>query len=87
MLLSKSAYMVILYSSFLVEVQNGYQSGYAKLKAAKQLDVSFLERFALYSREQQHSRKMSSEGEMGSYLEFQKNYRWDGSLGTRAVHW
>ncbi|GFH09210.1 uncharacterized protein HaLaN_04312, partial [Haematococcus lacustris] len=76
--------MVILYSSFLIDVQSSYQSGYTQLQGAKRLDPSFLERFAIFSREQQHTQQSSgAEGGAGasrainlvSYVEYQKNLR------------
>ncbi|GFH10267.1 uncharacterized protein HaLaN_05549, partial [Haematococcus lacustris] len=75
---------VILYSSFLIDVQSSYQSGYTQLQGAKRLDPSFLERFAIFSREQQHTQQSSgAEGGAGasrainlvSYVEYQKNLR------------
>ena len=50
--LPKSAFMTIWYSSFLIDVLGSYQSGYTQLQAAKQLTPSFLERFAIFCREQ-----------------------------------
>jgi hypothetical protein len=55
--LPKDPFMVILYSSFLMDVQNSYHSGYTQLQAAKKLDTSFLMRFAIFSREQQHTQR------------------------------
>lgn len=43
---------------------------------------SFLENFAIFSREQEHTQKESGEknsdgtSDLVSYVEFQKNYRW-----------
>mmetsp|Transcript_29309 Transcript_29309/g.64857 ORF Transcript_29309/g.64857 Transcript_29309/m.64857 type:complete len:2212 (+) Transcript_29309:218-6853(+) len=77
-LLPGNAYMIILYSSFLIEVQGSYQSGYSQLQAAKKADPSFLERFAIFCREQQHTQKSGQNGTRGdlvSYVEFQRNYR------------
>ncbi|KAJ9519441.1 hypothetical protein QJQ45_023173, partial [Haematococcus lacustris] len=83
-MLSKDPMMVILYSSFLIDVQSSYQSGYTQLQGAKRLDPSFLERFAIFSREQQHTQQSSgAEGGAGasrainlvSYVEYQKNLR------------
>jgi hypothetical protein len=56
------------------------------LQAAKKLDPSFLMRYAIFSREQQHMQKSAtSAGAAGgraqaatdlvSYVEFQRNYR------------
>ncbi|KXZ49202.1 hypothetical protein GPECTOR_22g792 [Gonium pectorale] len=47
--------MIILYSSFLIDVQGSYQSGYAQLQGAKTRSPGPLERFAIYSREQDHT--------------------------------
>lgn len=33
----KSAYMIILYSSFLLDVQNSYQSGYSQLQVGENM--------------------------------------------------
>lgn len=81
--LPKEPYITILYSSFLMEVQNSYQSGYAQLQAAKKMDLNFLLKFAIFSREQQHAQR-SAAGSAGnsraadlvSYVEFQRNYGW-----------
>ena len=50
--------MAIMHSSFLIDVQGSYQSGYTQLQAAKKLKLSFLESFAVFSREQEHSQKV-----------------------------
>jgi hypothetical protein len=69
------------------------------LQAAKKLDPSFLMRYAIFSREQQHMQKsaagVTSGGAGGaggqaatdlvSYVEFQRNYRWALSVGLHAV--
>jgi hypothetical protein len=78
--LPKDPFMVILHSSFLMDVRNSYQSGYAQLQAAKKLDCNFLMRFAIFSREQQHTQRSGSGGagnraaDLVSYVEFQRNY-------------
>ena len=45
-------YMVIIFSSFLIDVLGSYQSGHSQLQSAKKMDPSFLEKFAIFSREQ-----------------------------------
>jgi hypothetical protein len=60
--LPKDPFMVILYSSFLMDVLSSYQSGYTQLQAAKKLDTNFLLKFAIFSREQQHIQRGSSGG-------------------------
>ncbi len=42
--LPEDPFMVILYSSFLIDVQSSSQSGYAALKSARKLDAGFLMR-------------------------------------------
>ncbi|PNH01578.1 Tiny macrocysts protein B [Tetrabaena socialis] len=73
------ALMIIIYSSFLIDVQGSYQSGYAQLQGAKQRQPGPLERFAIYQREQDHSaRGASATGgtvDLVSYVEFQRNHR------------
>ena len=56
--LPSSGYMAIMHSSFLIDVQGSYQSGYTQLQAAKKMKLSFLERFAVFSREQEHTQKV-----------------------------
>ena len=70
-----------VYSSFLIDVEQSYQSGYKQLQAAKKMNPSLLERFAIFSREQQHTQQSAtSAGASGlatdlvSYVEFQRNY-------------
>ncbi|GAX73364.1 hypothetical protein CEUSTIGMA_g817.t1 [Chlamydomonas eustigma] len=75
-----NAFMIILYSSFLIDVKDGFQSGLTELAAARKADKSFLESFALYSREQLHTQKSSgAKGSQGadlvSYVEQQRSYR------------
>ena len=70
----------IVYSSFLIDVEQSYQSGYKVLQTAKKMNPSLLERFAIFSREQQHTQKSASGAQNGaptdlvSYVEFQRNY-------------
>lgn len=45
--------MVILHSSFLIDVQDSFQTGLMQLRLAKKCNPSFLERYAIFSREQQ----------------------------------
>ncbi|KAL6764360.1 hypothetical protein V8C86DRAFT_1584223 [Haematococcus lacustris] len=52
-------YMIILYSSFLIDVQSSTQSGFTQLQAAKRADPSYLQQFAIFSREQQHAQQTS----------------------------
>ena len=62
-------------------LQGSFQTGLLELKAAKKLDPSFLEQFAIFSREQQLTQKAArggkgSEGEdLVSYVEQQHDYR------------
>jgi hypothetical protein len=55
------------------------------------MDPSFLERFAIFSREQQHTQQSSSTDggnvNLVSYVEYQKNYRWGGSAGGGGSIW
>jgi hypothetical protein len=73
------AYMIILYASFLMDIKGGYQSGLHELAAAKKIDMSLLEKFALFSREQQQTQKSSLKGGQGAdlvaYVEMQRNFR------------
>src|SRR5690349_11737610 len=56
-----SPYMAIWWSSFLIDVQGSYQSGYLELQSAKKLpNASFLERFCIFIREQEHTQKSSA---------------------------
>jgi hypothetical protein len=49
------------------------------LQTAKKADPSYLERFAIFSREQQHTQKSAGNSgqatDLVSYVEFQRNYR------------
>jgi hypothetical protein len=49
------------------------------LQTAKKADPSYLERFAIFSREQQHAQKSAGgtgqATDLVSYVEFQRNYR------------
>ncbi|GLC70645.1 hypothetical protein PLESTF_001017600 [Pleodorina starrii] len=73
--------MIILYSSFLIDVQGSYQSGYTQLQNAKKQSLGLLERFAIFSREQEHTQKASGATsgdaavDLVSYVEFQRNHR------------
>jgi hypothetical protein len=79
--LPNNPYMIILSSSFLIDVLGSYQSGHSQLQSAKKMDPSFLERFAIFSREQDHSSKESgaksgeSPIDLVSFVEFQRNHR------------
>ena len=74
-------YMTILYSSYLIDVLGSYQSGYGQLQMAKKADPDLLERFAIFSREQEHTQKETGtkSGEntldLVSYVEYQRNHR------------
>ncbi|KAG2445524.1 hypothetical protein HXX76_000139 [Chlamydomonas incerta] len=80
--------MLILYASYLIDIQGSYQSGYTQLQEAKKQSPGLLERFAIFSREQDHTHKASSGAaggkagavDLASYVEFQRNHR----LVTRA---
>jgi hypothetical protein len=84
--LPKDPYIIVLHSSFLIDVQGSYQSGYSALQAAKKQDPSFLMRYAIFTREQQHMQKSANASGAGgraqaatdlvTYVEFQRNYRW-----------
>ncbi|KAG2488179.1 hypothetical protein HYH03_013320 [Edaphochlamys debaryana] len=73
--------MIILSSSFLIDVQGSYQSGYTQLQAAKKASPGLLEKFAIFSREQERAQKASGAGgsqgavDLVSYVEFQRNHR------------
>ncbi|KAG2449445.1 hypothetical protein HYH02_005592 [Chlamydomonas schloesseri] len=75
------AYAHILYSNFLIEVSSLYQAGQSQLMSAKKLEPDWVERFAIFVREQQHMQRAhtSTTGESAvdlvSYVEFQRNYR------------
>ncbi|KAG2430819.1 hypothetical protein HXX76_009795 [Chlamydomonas incerta] len=80
--LSTKPQMIILYSSFLIDVQGSYQSGYTQLQAAKKQSPGILERFAIFSREQEHAQKASGANggagaavDLVSYVEFQRSHR------------
>lgn len=77
-LLSKQPFMIIIYSSFLIDVQTGYQSGYTKLQTAKKLRPGILERYGIFAREQQHQKASTGDDsgdDMGNMVEYQKNVR------------
>jgi hypothetical protein len=40
--------MVLLYSSYLIDVLGSYQSGYGQLQVAKKTGPNFLESFAIF---------------------------------------
>lgn len=42
--LNNNPYMIILFSSFLIDVQGSYQSGYAQLQQAKKADPRQVQR-------------------------------------------
>ncbi|GLC40592.1 hypothetical protein PLESTM_001090800 [Pleodorina starrii] len=74
--------MIILYSSFLIDVQGSYQSGYTQLQTAKKQPLGLLQSFAIFSREQEHAQKASGANsgdtaavDLVSYVEFQRNHR------------
>jgi hypothetical protein len=77
--LPQDPFMIILNSTFLMDVQSSYQSGYAQLQVARKLDTSFLMQFAIFSREQQHTQRGSagSKGkasDLVTYVEFQRDH-------------
>jgi hypothetical protein len=80
--LPKDPFMVILHSSFLMDVQSSYQTGYTQLQVAKKLDTNLITRFAIFSREQQHTQRSAVDGpgnraaDLVSYVEFQRSYRY-----------
>ncbi|KAG2494212.1 hypothetical protein HYH03_007568 [Edaphochlamys debaryana] len=75
-------YMLILYSNYLIDVLDNSQTGYSQMAAAKQAAPDWMQRFAIFAREQEQLQRMSSArggGESGvdlvSYVEYQKNHR------------
>jgi hypothetical protein len=126
--LPKDPYIIVLHSSFLIDVQGSYQSGYTVLQVcgflpliyssrllqghcgqsptsafvplhllqqAKKQDPSFLMRYAIFTREQQHTQKSASANAGGrakaaidlvSYVEFQRNYKWVLSCISSCLH-
>ncbi|KAG2430818.1 hypothetical protein HXX76_009794 [Chlamydomonas incerta] len=85
--LSNNPQMFILFSSYLIDVQGSYQSGLTQLQVAKKQSPGILERFAIFSREQEHTQKASGANggagaavDLVSYVEFQRSHR----LVTRA---
>jgi len=58
-----------------------YQTGYTQLQNAKKLNPSLLDKFAIFSREQDHAQKESGatsgdkSTDLVSYVEFQRNHR------------
>jgi hypothetical protein len=46
------AFMIMLYSNFLWDVLDNPQAGYSQLQAAKKANPNYMERFAIYRREQ-----------------------------------
>ncbi|PNH09202.1 Tiny macrocysts protein B, partial [Tetrabaena socialis] len=86
--LPQDPYMIVLFSSFLIDVQGSYQSGYTQLQAsrrgstAKKQMPNLLEQFAIFSREQEHTQKASGANggddsvvDLVAYVEFQRNHR------------
>ncbi|EFJ49262.1 phosphate acetyltransferase [Volvox carteri f. nagariensis] len=74
-------YMLILYSNYLIDVLDNSQTGYSQMAAAKQAGPDWMQRFAIFAREQEQLQRLSSArgGESGvdlvSYVEYQKNHR------------
>ncbi|GFH07471.1 PAS domain-containing protein, partial [Haematococcus lacustris] len=77
-LAASDPYMIILYASFLIDVQNSTQSGYTQLQAAKRANPSFLQRFAIFTIEQQHiqqaSRQTGKATDLVAYVESMRSY-------------
>ncbi|KAL6764390.1 hypothetical protein V8C86DRAFT_1586354 [Haematococcus lacustris] len=77
-LATSDPYMIILYASFLIDVQNSTQSGYTQLQAAKRANPSFLQRFAIFTIEQQHiqqaSRQTGKATDLVAYVESMRSY-------------
>ena len=77
----KSAWALILYSNFMIEVQGLYRQGASLLVAAGKLSPGPVGRFAIFVREQEHVQRSSnapsgeSAADLVSYVEFQKNQR------------
>ncbi|KAG2449443.1 hypothetical protein HYH02_005590 [Chlamydomonas schloesseri] len=86
-----SAFAHILYSNLLIEVQTLYQAGQSQLMAAKKQSPGYVEKFAIFVREQQHMQRAhtSTTGESAvdlvSYVEFQRNYRLLARATQRAL--
>lgn len=72
--------MIILNSSFLINVLGSYQSGYSELQTAKKCEPSFLESFAIFSREQEHAQRQSG-AERGAFVNL-----WNVLTLSTAVH-
>ncbi|KAG2497025.1 hypothetical protein HYH03_005028 [Edaphochlamys debaryana] len=72
-----SAFAHILYSNLLIEVQNLNQAGQSQLMAAKKLNPGYVDRFAIFVREQQRLQQAhtsttgDSAVDLVSYVEFQ----------------
>ncbi|GFH23804.1 tiny macrocysts protein B, partial [Haematococcus lacustris] len=61
LLMPHQPYMIIWYSSFLIDVQGSYQSGYTELQNSKKASgASVLDRFCIFVREQEHTQKASA---------------------------
>lgn len=65
------------------------QAGYSQLQAAKKANPNYMERFAIYRREQEHlARTAQTKGngestlDLVSYVEFQRNFRCAPSLSA-----
>ncbi|KAG2497033.1 hypothetical protein HYH03_005036 [Edaphochlamys debaryana] len=86
-----SAFAHILYSNLLIEVQNLNQAGQSQLMAAKKLNPGYVDRFAIFVREQQRLQQAhtSTTGDAAvdlmSYVEFQRNYRLLARATQRAL--
>ncbi|PNH09214.1 Tiny macrocysts protein B, partial [Tetrabaena socialis] len=80
--LPQDPYMIILYSSFLIDVQGSHQSGFTQLQTAKKQSPGLFEQFAIFSREQEHTQRSSgangggdSAVDLVAYVVFQRNHR------------
>ncbi|GFR50724.1 hypothetical protein Agub_g12981 [Astrephomene gubernaculifera] len=90
-LFPNESYVHVLYSNLLIEVQTLYQAGQSQLMAAKKLNPGYVQKFAIFVREQQHMQRAHTQttGESAvdlvSYVEFQRNYRLLARATQRAL--
>jgi len=79
---SGDAEMVLHYANFMMEV-SGQQAGHSQLVAAKNLRPTLVQQFAIFVREQMHMQASQTHAsgessvDLVSYVEFQKNQRWE----------
>ncbi|KXZ46983.1 hypothetical protein GPECTOR_39g477 [Gonium pectorale] len=84
-------YAHVLYSNLRIEVQNLYRAGQSELMAAKKLNPGYVQKFAIFVREQQHAQRAHTQAtgenavDLVSYVEFQKWQRLLGRATERAL--